>query len=168
MTLGFELFLVDDLPPPPPADEGSKRERVSRSLAALANADLPVVAQRIIADTMPLSTGPAARYAMEDVLWADRGPEIPRRTRREMARDLDLSVFACQGNRFMALLEGLWLLGDPLDWFAGGSTGLRGEIERHGLRNPGDWSAEDLFEQLGAFDAVDARFARFLDGLASA
>jgi AbiJ N-terminal domain 3 len=34
-------------------------------------------------------------------------------------------------------------------------------------RNPGDWSAEDLFEQLAAFEAVNARFARFLEGLAS-
>jgi AbiJ N-terminal domain 3 len=36
------------------------------------------------------------------------------------------------------------------------------------LRNPGDWSAEDLFGQLGAFDAGDARFGRFLEGLVSA
>ena len=36
------------------------------------------------------------------------------------------------------------------------------------LRNPGDWTAEDLFEQLGAFDAGDARFGRFLEGLVSA
>jgi AbiJ N-terminal domain 3 len=41
-------------------------------------------------------------------------------------------------------------------------------IERHVFRNPGDWSAEDLFEQLGAFEAGDARFGKFLEGLASA
>lgn len=156
------------LPSPPSASEGSKRERVSRSLAALADCDMPMVAERIIAGAMPLSAGPAAHYAIEDVLWADRGPEIPRRTRREIARDIDLSVLARQGDRFIALLESLWVLGDPLDLFTGGSTGLRGQIERHVLRNPGDWSAEDLFEQLGAFEAVDARFARFLEGLASA
>jgi hypothetical protein len=40
---------------------------------------------------------------------------------------------------------------DPLDWITGGSAGLRGQIERHVFRNPGDWSAEELFEQLGAF-----------------
>lgn len=156
------------LPSPPPAGEYSKRERVSRSLAALADADLPMVAERIMTGTMPLSAGPAARFAIEDVLWAGRGPEIPRRTRREIARDLDLSVLARQGDRFIALLETLWVLGDPLDLFTGGSTGLRGQIERHVLRNPGDWSAEDLFEQLGAFEAANARFARFLEGLASA
>ncbi|MFE5664988.1 hypothetical protein ACFQ7W_13785 [Streptomyces niveus] len=41
-------------------------------------------------------------------------------------------------------------------------------VERHVFRNPGDWSAEELFDQLGAFEAGDARFARFLEGLVSA
>src|SRR6266568_2908843 len=108
---------------PPPAGEGPKRERVNRSLAALADAGLPMVAERILAGTMPLSSGPAARYAIEDVLWADRGPEIPRRARREIAQDLDISVLARQGDRFMALLESLWLVDDPLDWITGGSAG---------------------------------------------
>jgi very-short-patch-repair endonuclease len=44
---------------------------------------------------------------------------------------------------------------------------LRASIEQHVLRNR-DWSTEDLFEQLGAFEATDARFARFLEGLVSA
>jgi len=35
------------------------------------------------------------------------------------------------------------------------------------FRNPGDWSAEDLFEALDAFEAGDARFGKFLEGLAS-
>src|ERR1019366_1074040 len=85
------------LPSPLLASEGSKRERVSRSLAALADADLPMVAERVIAGAMPLSAGPSARYAIEDALWVGRGPEIPRRTRREIARDLDLSVLARLG-----------------------------------------------------------------------
>ncbi len=130
---------------PPPAGEGSKRERVNRSLAALADAGLPMVAERILAGTMPLSSGPAARYAIEDVLWADRGPEIPRRARRQIAQDLDISVLARQGDRFMVLLESLWLVDDLLDWITGGSAGLRGQIERHVFRNPGDWSAGELF-----------------------
>jgi very-short-patch-repair endonuclease len=36
------------------------------------------------------------------------------------------------------------------------------------FRNPGDWSTEELFEYLGAFEASDKRFALFLEGLASA
>ena len=72
----------------------------------------------------------------------------------------------------MALLDRLWVLGgDDLFALAFGSneSSLRGRIEQHVLRNPGDWSAEYLFDELGAIDeAGDARFARFLEGLASA
>lgn len=158
------------LPEPPPEGECTKRERVSRSLAALADDRLPAVAARIVAGTMPLSSGPAARFAIEDVLWAGRGPEIPKRTRREIARDLDLDVVTGKADRFTVLLDSLWVLDDDSLGFLTRDTaaGLRGRIDRHVFRNPGDWSAEDLFEQLGAFEAGDARFARFLEGLVCA
>lgn len=159
------------LPEPPPEGECSKRVRVARSLAGLPDADLPAVAKRIISGTMPLSSGPAARFAIQDVLWAGLGaPAIPKRTRREIARDLDpvLDVLTRKADRFMAFLESLWHLRDSeLGFFGCDLTSLRGRIEQHVLRNPGDWTAEDLFEQLGAFDAGDARFGRFLDGLVS-
>lgn len=160
------------LPEPPPEGEYSKRVRVARSLAALPDAGLPAVAERIVSGTMPLSSGPAARFAIEDVLWAGRGaPEVPKRVRREIARDLDrvLDVLTRKADRFMALLEVLWDVNDSqLGFFARDLTSLRGQIEQHVLRNPGDWTAEDLFEQLGAFTAGDGRFGRFLEGLVSA
>ena len=160
------------LPEPPPDSECSKRERVTSSLAALGDAGLPAVAERIVAGTMPLSSGPAARFAIQDVLWAGQGvPELPKRTRREIARglDRDLDVLTRRADRFMALLESLWVIDDSLSgFFAGDRSSLRGQIEQHVLRNPGDWSAEDLFEQLGAFAAGDGRFGRFLEGLVSA
>ncbi len=160
------------LPEPPPEGEYSKRVRVARSLAALPDAGLPAVAERIVSGTMPLSSGPAARFAIEDVLWAGRGaPEVPKRVRREIAQDLDrvLDVLTRKADRFMALLEVLWDVNDSqLRFFARDLTSLRGQIEQHVLRNPGDWTAEDLFEQLGAFTAGDGRFGRFLEGLVSA
>jgi AbiJ N-terminal domain 3 len=55
-----------------------------------------------------------------------------------------------------------------LDPWTQGSSSLRRQIDRHVFRNPGDWSAEDLFEELGAFEAGDARFGKFLEGLACA
>jgi AbiJ-like protein len=160
------------LPEPPPEGECSKRVRVARSLAALPDAGLTAVAERIVAGTIPLASGPAARFAIEDVLWAGRGaPEVPKRVRREIARDLDrvLDVLTRKADRFMALLEGLWDVNDSqLGFFARDLTSLRGQIEQHVLRNLGDWTAEDLFEQLAAFDAGDGRFGRFLEGLVSA
>jgi hypothetical protein len=98
-------------------------------------------------------------------------PEVPKRVRREIARDLDrvLDVLTRKADRFMALLESLWDVNDSqLGFLTRDLTSLRGQIEQHVLRNPGDWTAEDLFEQLGAFDAGDARFGRFIEGLVSA
>jgi hypothetical protein len=48
-----------------------------------------------------------------------------------------------------------------------GSHSLRDNIVQHVYRDA-DWSTEDLFDRLGAFDASDTRFTLFLEGLASA
>ena len=119
------------LPEPPDEDGHSKRERVDGSFAALLDADLPRVAERILASDKPPQLTAAARNAIQDVLWAGQDViEIPKRTRRELARDLDLNDLAIKPDRFIALLDRLWVLGSPLDpWTdvlracAGGSTG---------------------------------------------
>lgn len=65
-------------------------------------------------------------------------------------------------------LLSLWVLDDnPVAVFFAGNGGLRAEIAQHVHRNPGDWSTEDLFDKLGAFEASDRRFALFLEGLSS-
>jgi very-short-patch-repair endonuclease len=117
------------------------------------------------------SVNAMARNAIQDVLWGQDAHEIPKRTRREIARDLDLADLVHSADRFRALLGRLWVLDDddPLGFLmTRTATGLGARIERHVFRNPGDWSTEDLFEQLGAFDASNARFTRFLEGLVSA
>lgn len=155
------------LPEPP---GGTKRERVSGSFAALSDADLPMVAERILTSRQ-LRVDAATRNAIQDVLWTGHGAhEIPKRTRREIARDLDLADLVYDADRFSALLDHLWVLDDdPLvRLMTGAATGLAADIERHVFRNPGDWSTEELFERLGAFDASDTRFGRFLEGLVSA
>ena len=161
------------LPEPPGEGEGTKRERVNTSFAALSDADLPMVAERILMGQLPLDA--ATRNAIQDVLWAGRDAyEIPTRTRREIARDLDHADLVDNADRFTALLNRLWVLDDdPFGGLThallgGPTTGSRGQIERHVFRNPGDWTTEYLFEQLGAFDAGDTRFALFLEGLVSA
>jgi very-short-patch-repair endonuclease len=157
------------LPEPPGRDEGTKRQRVETSFAALTAAALPGVAERILVSGEPPQPDAATRNAIQDVLWAGQGAiEIPKRTRREIARDLDLGDLTFKPDQFMALLDRLWVLGTPLDPWSEGSSGLRARIDRHVFRNPGDWSAEDLFEELGAFEAGDARFGKFLEGLACA
>jgi hypothetical protein len=153
---------------PTPPDEGTKNQRVKASLANLPDIGLPMVAEKILASRLPL--GAATRNAIQDILWAGQGNlEMPKRTRREIARDLDLADLVRSVDRFTALLDRLWILDDdPFSLLTGGTTSLRARIERHVYRNPDDWSTEELLEQLGAFEAGDARFARFLEGLASA
>lgn len=158
--------------PEVPEEEGSLRERIKRSYAQVSNEALPQVAQRILARVRLNS---ATRNAIEDLLWAESSPpEIPKRTRRELARALDLADMARHESLFMTMLEGLWVLdyeetlADLLNPQATRPPGRKQYIQQHVFRNPGDWSAEDLFEHLGAFEAGDARFAHFLEAAVSA
>ncbi|MFI9561464.1 AbiJ-related protein [Nonomuraea endophytica] len=151
----------------PVPDEGSKRERVTQALADLTDADLPVVAERALRH---MQVSPATRNAIQDVLWAGGSTlDIPTRTRRDIARDLDLAEFVPYSSRFKALLARLWVLDNgPLDWLLPSGATLGAQIDQHVFRNPGDWTAEDLFEHLDAFDAGNRRFILFLEGMASA
>ncbi|MFG1858522.1 hypothetical protein ACGFJT_42290 [Actinomadura geliboluensis] len=155
-----------------PYDEGtSKRERFARCSAALPDADLAAVAARVLTlDSWALDA--ATRNAIQDVLWAGQPAlEIPQRTRREIARALEpeLERLTAQGDRFRALLDRLWILDtEPLGVLLGKEGSLRAEIDRHVFRFSGDWTVEELFEQLGALEGGHPRFIRFLIGLVSA
>lgn len=156
------------LPTPPGKDEASKRERFERSFAALPDDELPTVAHRLLDQ----GQGDAAtRNAIQDILWAPHSTlEIPRRTRHEIARDLDLDHLVHRPGRFRELLDRLWVLDDdPFSgWLSGPGHGLGARSDQHVFRSRGDRTVEELFEQLGAFDAGDARFVRFLEGLVRA
>jgi hypothetical protein len=164
------------LPEPPLADPESeetltKRRRIDWSFGKLTDEGLAVVATHMLASGMSGRLDTATRNAIEDILWVGWGAiEIPRRTRRDIAVTLDLDEVMLKHDRFVALLDRLWVLDTAFDPWSDGesSRSLRKRIEQHVLRNR-DWSAEDLFDELGAIDAAgDARFARFLEGLASA
>lgn len=151
----------------PPAI-GSKRERLLASFDALVDKDLPVVACELLKRHPPSAT---VRNQIEDMLWSDdMCPPIPKRYRKEVARRLNGESLYGDARRFDELLERLWVLDadDWAHWLGGLPTSLRANIQQHVHRNPEDWPAETLFEQLGAYDATDKRFAMFLEGLASA
>ncbi|MEU3188802.1 hypothetical protein ABZ707_32070 [Streptomyces sp. NPDC006923] len=61
-------------------------------------------------------------------------------------------------------MDRFWHLDDDLCSRGPSTRSLSARVERHFLRNT-DWPVEELFEQLGAFDAGDARFARFAEAL---
>lgn len=147
-------------------NEGSKRERLSASFESLPDASLLLVATRLFQVYPPQAQ---ERNAIQELLWADTAvPEIPKKARRDVARLLDVRDLYVSAERFEGLLNRLWILDDdPIELIFGGERSLRAQISKHVYRNPGDWSTEELFEKLGAFEASDRRFALFLEGLSS-
>lgn len=160
--------LCEELGLSAPATDGSKRERMAASFEATSNTDLPAVARELLRRHPPNAT---TRNQIQDILWSDSAyPPIPKRYRREVARRLDSEELYGDARRFDDLLESLWIL-DADDWMrlpGERPSGLRAQIQQHVHRNPEDWRAEMLFDQLGAYEASDRRFALFLEGLASA
>ncbi|RYE41698.1 MAG: hypothetical protein EOP24_35730 [Hyphomicrobiales bacterium] len=160
--------ICEKLGMPTPAADGSKRDRMTSSLDATADVDLPAVARKLLAQHPPNAT---TRNQIQDILWSNSAWQpIPKRNRREVARRLKGEQLYGDPRKFDDLLERLWIL-DADDWMrllGGKATGLRAEIQQHVHRNPEDWPPETLFDQLGAYEASDRRFALFLEGLASA
>ena len=154
----------------PITQTGSKSQRMVEVVDGIEEDRVPRLASQLLS-TFSLST--ADRNALEDALWTNAGyPEIPKRTRREIAEALDPDDLYIDARRFDSLLDDLWVLnGDPLESIAvflgEADRSLRAEIEKHLHRNPGDWSVVEFFDKLGAFDASDHRFALFLEGMAS-
>lgn len=147
-------------------DEGSKAERVKASFDSLPDPNLQVLASRLLEFHPPAAQD---RNALQDLLWSDTtAPAIPKKYRREVARARDIHDLYKSFKHFEQLLDRLWILDDdPLELLIGGTRSLRYRIYQHVHRNPGDWSTEELFEELGAFGSSDRRFALFLEGLAS-
>lgn len=161
-------ILCEQLGLPAPMPDGSKRERISASFKAVADAELPEVARKLLIHHPPNAT---TRNQVQDLLWSDSSsPPIPKRYRRDVARRLNSEELYKDAQRFDELLERLWIL-DADDWMnllGGRPVGLRAEIQQHVHRNSEDWSTEVLFDKLGAYETSDKRFALFLEGLASA
>ncbi len=159
--------LCEELGLPAPAAAGSKRERITASFDEVADTDLPGIARKLLASHPPNA---ATRNQIQDILWSESVcPPIPKLYRREVARRLNREDLYVDARKFDDLLERLWIL-DSDDWMRSLGAelkGLRAEIRQHVHRNPEDWPAETLFDRLGAFEASDQRFARFLEGLAS-
>ena len=158
--------LCERLGLPVPSEGNTKHERLVASLRDCPDDRMPHVADAIL-DQEQLA--PAQRLALQDVLWLGRHHvEIPSRTRRELAKDFDLADHLVYPDRFMDLLGRLWHLdNDPLAGWTTTTNSLRNQIERHVIRFPDDWTTEQLFEQLGAFEAPHPRFGHFIEGLAS-
>jgi len=141
-----------------PVGEGlSKRQRVELALENFTQEDLARLALKFAAHRGDFALDEAGRKVLEA-----SDPPLSHITRRDVAR-----VFGddLAGERnTVEMVERLFVLSTPLEGMFGSSGGsLRAQIGQHMDRNPGDWSVEYLFGQIGAFDCSRARFAALLE-----
>jgi len=132
---------------------------------SIPDSNLNSVATRLINYLPP---APAPRYDLEETLWSDDfSLVIPKKYRRDLARSIEIENLFFDWDSFERLLDRFWVLeSSPFDVLIGTHT-LRSKIERHVVRNPGDWTTEDLFKALGAFECTDKRFTLFIEGIVS-
>jgi len=154
---------------PSPEVGGSKRERMCAAFDALSPADLPLLAETLIASSH--LTG-QYRNDVQDILWADEPTvEMSKRARREIATALNqVDPLFRDWDTFKNLLRDTFIL--PLDLgqelFGFKAQGVLEDIHHHFVRNPEDADVEGLFKDLNVEALTDARFRRFLERLVSA
>lgn len=140
----------------PASEEYSKRKRIEVALEDLTQRELAHAAVKFSSayDDIPLNE------AGLKVLEAD-DPPLTQITRRDVARILGDNL---AGERRTAeMVEVYFPLSTPLEDVLGRrGQSLRDRITRHMDENPGDWSVEDLFSEIGAFDCSKAKFGALL------
>lgn len=141
----------------PTAEGLSKRQRVDLALENLTQEGLARLALKFAAHRGDIALDEAGRKVLEA-----GDPPLSQITRRDVAR-----VFGDDraGERStVEMVERYFPLSTPIEDFLGSSgRSLRDQIARHMDRNPGDWSVEYLFGEIGAFDCSRARFGALLE-----
>ncbi|MGX5830870.1 AbiJ-related protein [Mesorhizobium sp. 43Arga] len=140
-----------------PRGEGlSKNQRIDAALDQLSEREMAQFALKLAEERGDVGLDEAGRKVLET---SER--PLTRITRRDVARVFgdDLSGEA----DLLELVGRYFVIVDPWEEAFGGSgKSLRDKIDRHMVRNPGDWSVELLFGEIGAFDCSRARFAALL------
>ena len=156
--------LCEQLGLPSPDAGPSKRDRLYAAFDAISDVDLVRVANAYLSRFPPTAE---LRNEIQELIWASSpAPEVPVRFRREVAVALQGEPLWLRSQGFIALLESLFILEDPLDFFASSPHNLKWKIEQWVIRND-DWTVDDLFENLGAYTCSDKRFVLLLAGLSS-
>jgi very-short-patch-repair endonuclease len=141
----------------PRGDGLSKSQRIDLALDGLTEKAIAGLALKFAQERGDILLDEAGRKVLE----ADE-PALTRITRRDVARVFgdDLAGEA----DLLELLGRYFILSDPFeDAFGGSGKSLRSKIDKHMVENPGDWSVEFLFSEIGAFDCSRARFAAVLE-----
>ena len=148
------------------AHASGKHGYVSDALARTKDADLIAVAEQLLKLTGVCTH--RERNALQNLIWPASAP-ISKRVRHLIARALEIDCLFLDAKKFDELIESLFVLDDDqlpsMEQMRRDS--LRMRIQQHVHRNMGDWSVEQLFDELGGFEVSDQRFLRLLLGLVS-
>ena len=156
--------LCEQLGLPSPDPGPSKRDRLYAAFDVTSDADLVRVANAYLSKFPPTAE---VRNKIQELIWALISvPEVPVRFRREVAIAIQGEPLWLRSPGLIALLESLFILEDPLDFFTSSPHNLKWKIEQWVVRND-DWTVDDLFENLGAYTCSDKRFLLLLEGLSS-
>ncbi|MGD0107967.1 MAG: hypothetical protein ABSC06_28610 [Rhodopila sp.] len=141
-----------------PNDEGlTKRQRIELALKNFTQEDLARLALKFVDHRGGIALNEAAREVLEA-----SDPPLTRITRRDVARVFGDNLAGERGT--VEMVERHFALSTPLGLMFGiGGRNLRDQIGQHMDRNPGDWSVEFLFGEIGAFDCSIARFGALLE-----
>jgi hypothetical protein len=141
-----------------PAPEGfSKRQRIELALKNLTQEDLARVALKFAAARSDIPLDEAGRKVLEA-----GDPPLTQITRRDVARILGDDLAGERST--VEVVEGYFPLSSPFEsLFGSRGQSLRDQVARHMDHNPGDWSVEQLFGEIGAFDCSRARFGALLE-----
>lgn len=153
----------------------TKAERIELGVTAIHNLDRSRLREAANALLRVGHFQKDTQFLLQEALWWDdpRSPEISERVRRELAEAVDVNELFGSWADFIALVDGLWPLDDgPLGGietalYGTAANNLRAKLFRHVAKNRGDWSTEEIFEQLGALTSSNRRFIRFVEGLSS-
>lgn len=140
------------------AQEGfSKRQRIEAVLENLTKEDLARLALKCGAARRDIPLEEAGRKVLEA-----GDPPLTQIKRRDVARILGDDLAGERST--VEVVEGYFPLSSPLDDFLGSrGESLRDQITRHMDHNPGDWSVEQVFGEIGAFDCSRARLGALLE-----
>lgn len=135
----------------------SKRQRIDLALANLTEEELARLALKFAAHRGDIALDEAGRKVLEA-----GDPPLTLITRRDVARVFGDDLAGERGT--VETVARYFPLSTPIEDFLGSSgRSLRDQIARHMDRNPGDWSVEHLFGEIGAFECSRARFGALLE-----
>ena len=160
---------VPPLTDPTAGENQTKRQYIESRLVLLTKQQLLTVSNRFLSNDVSSHLPADLRYEFEELCWIESpSVKINKRTRYGIAHALEDIPLYLKADVFINWVSRLWNRLRPFEFMNTSiHYGLVAEVQQHVVNNPDDWTVEYLFDQLGAFDASDRRFALFIESLAS-